>query len=109
MACVALIHAATNEYDLRADTREELDAAIEKIATDWQTSCGRTFYVKPKPMLAPLQMLNGQWRAIVVGESRHFSCTETVISNAKGQEPCAAVCARSPAPTGCASNGDTEE
>jgi hypothetical protein len=32
-----------------------------------------------------------------------------MTSNALGQEPCAAVCARSPAPTGCASNGDTED
>lgn len=30
-------------------------------------------------------------------------------SNAKGQEPCAASCARSPAPTGCASNGNYNE
>lgn len=31
------------------------------------------------------------------------------LSNALGQEPCADVCARSPAPLGCASNGDTED
>ena len=49
------------------------------------------------------------WQAKDLQETARKLEASAKPHNALGQEPCADVCARSPAPTGCASNGDTEK
>ena len=74
--------------------------------TDWNQcdSCGKPIYDE-EPAVPPAPTFADGMTA--EDDRRFLEATSGLTHNALGQEPCAAVCARSPAPTGYTS-GTTE-
>jgi hypothetical protein len=62
MAIRSLLTAHACDHDLRADTREELDGAIDRI-TQYSSDI----------IMPPLELFSGKWRAIVRGPTVIFS------------------------------------
>ena len=90
--CKAIVDARTREYDLRAPTRDDLDAGIRKITED----CPGAYGV-PQYRMKPLQMIGGDWRAIVLGKKRVYHEWVDVFSNVAIEGPEQAHLANGPA------------
>jgi hypothetical protein len=73
MAIRSLLTAHACDHDLRADTREELDGAIDRI-TQYSSDI----------IMPPLELFSGKWRAIVRGPTVIFSADTIEIGAVRG-------------------------